>query len=457
MIQEVVAGSPQPSHNIELPTNTSMSTNSKKTPVEGGVRRIKATKPKRPLSAFNLFYRYKRQKILEAIANGKADKEHIAGLVEATPGLENDPRATEEGYCTQPEIQGLRRGKIRIDLKDNLLPRDTRARTHRTNQNAMNGSMSFVELGKLMNASWKKCDVFSKNVFNELSEEGREHYRKRLIEYNAAIKCVLINEEDARATTYTENTKLSKSKENGDAIKKSSLPLRKRKPMYDIDTTTVSPGTPPYPYPTMTMPTPSPPRSPPHAVSRDHSAPHEMEHRGGYDHSNNADLRCSLARDVQELEGQLATERLAGRVRELEGILDMQQTFEGQLRSRLQTLSHGRVSIPPPPPPPVASRLSPSMQQDGRWSIASSSMMHPSMGAEAERAEHQRAAMFSRMTVHPQHPAPMHHPMYPAPVQHPKYFYPPACPQEAPISFPHQTMHHAPSSDNAPYKRLRHY
>ena len=48
-------------------------------------------KPKRPLSAFNLFYRYKRRKILRYISRGGGggvDKDEIIRIVGTAPGLE---------------------------------------------------------------------------------------------------------------------------------------------------------------------------------------------------------------------------------------------------------------------------------------------------------------------------------------------------------------------------------
>ena len=47
----------------------------------------------------------------------------------------------------------------------------------------MNGTMSFVELGKVMNASWKGCNELARSVFDDLAEEGRRHYKMRLREY----------------------------------------------------------------------------------------------------------------------------------------------------------------------------------------------------------------------------------------------------------------------------------
>lgn len=143
-------------------------------------------KPKRPLSSFNLFYRFKRRKLLEFIAAGRAtgkkvDKAEIERIVTAAPGLE-DPHAFS-GIAGSAEETRERQAMIRSELADNLLPRDNRDRQHRTNESAMNGTMSFVELGKVMNASWKNCDEVAKQVFDDLAVEGRHHYQTRLREY----------------------------------------------------------------------------------------------------------------------------------------------------------------------------------------------------------------------------------------------------------------------------------
>ena len=47
----------------------------------------------------------------------------------------------------------------------------------------MSGTMSFVKLEKVMNASWKGCDELARSVFSNLAKEGRRHYKMRLREY----------------------------------------------------------------------------------------------------------------------------------------------------------------------------------------------------------------------------------------------------------------------------------
>jgi hypothetical protein len=152
---------------------------------EAGKEDIVPTKPKRPLSSFNLFYRYKRMKALEAIANnGAVGKEAISMLLLAAPGLENFHL---NANVPTPPDDDLRRQNIRMDMGDDLSPRDTRKRVHRTNEGAMNGLISFLELGNAISTSWKNCDSLGKAVFNELAEEARNQYRQRMQEYNSKM------------------------------------------------------------------------------------------------------------------------------------------------------------------------------------------------------------------------------------------------------------------------------
>ena len=113
----------------------------------------KPSRPKRPLSAYNLFYRFKRQKMIDGIAMGKTDRTSITLLIEAAPGLEFYPPGATEG--APPDlVWDLRRRNIRHVMNHNLLPRDTRDRSHRKNRDAMNGAVGFLELGRMMNAKY---------------------------------------------------------------------------------------------------------------------------------------------------------------------------------------------------------------------------------------------------------------------------------------------------------------
>ena len=137
-------------------------------------------KPKRPLSSYNLFYRFKRAKILEAHANGGDEStDTIHKLIMAVPGLEDYPAIDDESALSSPELKEHRRNVIRSALLDNLVPTETK-RSHRKSHGAMN----FLEMNKIMCASWKSIDEYSLSVFEELAEEGRGIYKERVAVYN---------------------------------------------------------------------------------------------------------------------------------------------------------------------------------------------------------------------------------------------------------------------------------
>ncbi|KAL7529807.1 hypothetical protein ACHAXR_003166 [Thalassiosira sp. AJA248-18] len=184
-------------------------------------RKVKdLTRPKRPLSAYNLFYRFKRQKVLNAISLGNVSKDVITSLVQAAPGMEDyDPAADDDDEATRsPRSLNEHRIKIiREDLKDNLLPRDTRARYH--GKTEMNGTMSFLEMGTLMRSSWKYCDEVAQGVFRELAEEGREVYRQKMEVYNAT----------KQVEVQAELLPIPRPPENHDKISTSPMPAKKKK------------------------------------------------------------------------------------------------------------------------------------------------------------------------------------------------------------------------------------
>ena len=137
-------------------------------------------KPKRPLSSYNLFYRFKRAKILEAHANGGDEStDTIHKLIMTVPGLEDYPAIDGETLLSSPELKEHRRNVIRSALLDNLVPTETK-RSHRKSHGAMN----FLEMNKIMCASWKSIDEYSLSVFEELAEEGRGIYKERVAVYN---------------------------------------------------------------------------------------------------------------------------------------------------------------------------------------------------------------------------------------------------------------------------------
>lgn len=82
------------SSSVLLPTKSTVTprvlTNKKKD-VKAAAAAKDDNRPKRPLSSYNLFYRFKRLKLLEAYDRGETSKEATRRLIAATPGLESYP------------------------------------------------------------------------------------------------------------------------------------------------------------------------------------------------------------------------------------------------------------------------------------------------------------------------------------------------------------------------------
>ena len=103
-------------------------------------------KPKRPLSAYNYFFKEEREKILKLL---EGDKE-----------VENDP--STDDYISEAELE-----KLRKNDKDG---------THK--------SPKFEELGKLIGTRWKALPPDRLTRYSELASEDTERYRKEMTAYN---------------------------------------------------------------------------------------------------------------------------------------------------------------------------------------------------------------------------------------------------------------------------------
>ncbi|KAL9183017.1 hypothetical protein ACHAXT_004804 [Thalassiosira profunda] len=146
-------------------------------------------RPKRPLTVYNLFYRFKRKKILEAHRHGLHSKAAIEALIATVAGLEGHPCDTPN--LSSKRVRGLRRTAIRSSIADKITPKHVTKRAHRKSH----GAMGFLEMGRIMSVSWKTMDDFSREVFEELAEEGRKIYQEKVKAY---VKKVKKSETEAR-------------------------------------------------------------------------------------------------------------------------------------------------------------------------------------------------------------------------------------------------------------------
>jgi len=144
--------------------------------------------PKRPLSAYNLFYKYKRMKLLEAHKNGIDSTESINQLIAATPGLEG--YLSVANTLSPDEEMKLLRNEIRSTLKGNLFPKDVKTRTRYPHHAAFANS---ADMTKRMSGLWKSIDGYCKLVFEELAKEGRKMYKERVAEYKSKSTNITMN------------------------------------------------------------------------------------------------------------------------------------------------------------------------------------------------------------------------------------------------------------------------
>ena len=100
-------------------------------------------KPKRPLSAYNFFFKEEREKILKVV------------LAEDLTEVKNDPDT--EDYLGPEQL-----GKLKKE----------------------GGKVSFEEMGKLIGQRWKNIDPDRLAHFSDLATHDTERYKKEMISYN---------------------------------------------------------------------------------------------------------------------------------------------------------------------------------------------------------------------------------------------------------------------------------
>ena len=115
------------------------------TTVKRSTRKKAKDKPKRPLSAYNYFFKTERQRILKYLAR-KTDP----------PSESNDSEPVEEVVDAEQESKLVTEG----------------------------GKVSFEEMGKLIGRRWKAITPEKLEHYNKLAAEDAERYKKELAEYN---------------------------------------------------------------------------------------------------------------------------------------------------------------------------------------------------------------------------------------------------------------------------------
>ncbi|KAG7346778.1 HMG high mobility group box-containing protein [Nitzschia inconspicua] len=120
-------------------------------------------KPKRPLSAYNFFFKEEREKILKVV---NADDPMEAQK-------DKDPEA--EDYLDTEAI-----GRLKKE----------------------GGKVSFEEMGKIIGQRWKNIDPDRLSKFSEMAAEDTERYKTEMASYNARQESKMRNELKAPPVSY---------------------------------------------------------------------------------------------------------------------------------------------------------------------------------------------------------------------------------------------------------------
>jgi len=125
-------------------TQTKKSKDKVPTATKRPTRKKPKDKPKRPLSAYNYFFKEERGKILKVV------------LAEDPEAVENDPES--EDFINEELM-----GRLKKD----------------------GGKVSFEEMGKLIGQRWKNIDPDRLSKYSELAAEDTERYKKDMQAYNS--------------------------------------------------------------------------------------------------------------------------------------------------------------------------------------------------------------------------------------------------------------------------------
>ena len=161
-------------------------------------------KPKRPLSAYNFFFKEEREKILKLLAGDK--------------DVENNPDADD--YIDKEALDRLRK-----ESKDG----------------SANKSPKFEELGKLIGQRWKALPPDRLTKYSELASEDTERYKKAMQEYNG-------RQEAKMRDQALNKPKMVASMMGADGM---PPPAHGGMPQYEMDPSVYSAQTAAYGYPTM--------------------------------------------------------------------------------------------------------------------------------------------------------------------------------------------------------------
>jgi hypothetical protein len=139
-------------------------------------------KPKRPLSAYNIFFKDERQKILAEIPDKKDEEEEKdaeaaaegGDAVKKEEGEKTEKKEGEEGEASGEKKEGEATGDK--DKKDKKAVGNKRKRKP-------HGKIGFESLAKIVGQRWKELPPDELEIYKKRAEEDMKRYRKEMEAY----------------------------------------------------------------------------------------------------------------------------------------------------------------------------------------------------------------------------------------------------------------------------------
>lgn len=131
------------------------------------------SKPRKPLSAYNLFFRFERSRIL------RASELDCISFLKGQDGTLRIVR-NKNSKIDFPDISSFP-----IDIIRDQIKKESTRRTKRKNKRA-HGKISFTDMIQYMCKNWNNLDTKTRILFNTLAAEEKEKYAKQLMAYNKA-------------------------------------------------------------------------------------------------------------------------------------------------------------------------------------------------------------------------------------------------------------------------------